>query len=194
MYTVLLGWFCFWMTYWLAEGLFPYDEKSQQIIPSHSVQSIVARNMFLSFPYSLALWHLTPNLDVWIPNSCIIRFILSILLMDGWFYIIHRLLHHKWFYHWHKQHHQFHIPYPLVTVYCSPIEALLCDVTSIGLGPALFKMQGVEIEIWMIAAALHSLSIHSTISHGRDHNIHHAKNLCNFGLFPIFDRIFGTYQ
>ena len=194
MSTGLLGWASFWATYWSFSYFIPYNEKSQQIIPSEPVIKVVARNMMLSLPYSIMLWDLSPDIGSYLPHSYLIRFIMSVILMDGWFYMIHRLLHTKWFYKWHKQHHQFHIPYPLVAVYCSPIEALLCDVTAMGLGPCFLKMEGIEMCIWMILAALHSLFIHSSLNHGADHNIHHGKNLSNYGLLSIFDRMFGTYQ
>lgn len=194
MTTALIGWFSFWATYWIAESLFPYDEESQKIKPSANVPVIVARNMIFSLPYSLMLWELIPNMGIYIPDSPIARFLCSILIMDAWFYFIHRLMHTRYFYFLHKQHHEFYKPYPLVAVYCSIFEALFCDVTAMGLGPALFKMQDLEIQIWMVAAALHSLKLHSSTAYGREHNIHHRKNLCNFGLLSIFDRLLGTYQ
>lgn len=193
MYEAISGWFSFWTTYWLVHNMLPYDIRSKLIIPSQNVVLVVARNMLLSLPFSIVLWTIAPNISSWIPNSLIIRFMISCIIMDGWFYLIHRLLHTSQFYWLHKQHHQFHIPYPLMTVYCSPFEALFCDVMATGLGPALFKMSTPEIEIWMILMAIHSLLLHSSLSHGRDHNLHHRQNIRNFGLLSIFDIIFGTY-
>ena len=194
MHPAIIGWFSFWMVYWLAEGVFPSDERAKNIVTAREVQKVVGRNMLLLLPYSIIFWEIMPDISPYVPGTFFIRYIISAMLMDGWFYFIHRLLHHRWFYSWHKQHHRFNIPYPLVAVYCSPLEALLCDGTAIGLGPTLFKMSGVELEIWMGVMALHALLIHSSTYHGRDHNIHHAKNVCNFGLLSVFDRIFGTYR
>lgn len=194
MHPAIVGWFTFWMVYWLTEGLFPFDERSKNIVPANVVERVVARNMLLSFPYSLIFWELMPDISGFIPGSFIVHYIFAAILMDGWFYFTHRLLHHRWFYRWHKQHHQFNIPYPLVAVYGSIVETLLGDVTAIGLGPSLFRMTGLELEIWMTLMALHALLIHSSAHHGRDHNIHHGKNMGNFGLLPLFDRIFDTYR
>lgn len=193
MHDSVIAWFTFWSVYWLTEGFFPYDERSQDIVPRSSVQRVVARNMFLSLPYGYILWDLMPDISSIMFESPILKLIICTIIMDGWFYFSHRMLHHPWFYKWHKQHHKFNIPYPLMAVYCSPVEALLCDVTAMGLGPMLLKMSGLELEIWMTFAALHSLMIHSTLSHGRDHNVHHGKNMGNFGLLSLFDRLFGTY-
>ena len=192
--SAALGWVSFWTTYWVTAGLLPYDDRSLLVKPSQSVPLVVARNMLLSLPYGLILWYLCPDLSGYFPTSYIIRFFISVLIMDGWFYLIHRLLHTRYLYSWHKQHHQFNVPYPLVAVYCSSIEALLCDVTSMGLGPILLRMAGLEIVTWMVLAALHSLLLHSSWSHGRDHGVHHGTSLHNFGLLSIFDRVLGTYQ
>lgn len=192
--TPSIGWVTYWGTYWISESLIPYDTKSKEIIPSERVDKVVARNMILSLPYSILLWNVSPKLGEYLVDSYVTRFLVSAIIMDAWFYMMHRLMHTKYMYSWHKKHHEFYIPYPLMAVYSSPVEALFCDVTAIGLGPALLNMKGLELEIWMILAALHSLMLHSSTIDGRDHNIHHGKNLCNFGLLSIFDRLFGTYK
>lgn len=194
MHPAIIGWFSFWIIYWSTAHLFPSDIRSTTIVPIKTVRRIVFRNMMLLLPYSVIFWEIMPNITPYVYDSIILRYIISAVLMDGWFYFIHRLLHQPMFYRWHKQHHQFNIPYPLVAVYCSPLEALLCDGTAIGLGPTLFKMSGLELKLWMVLMSLHALLIHSSTYHGRDHNIHHGKNLHNFGLLSLFDRIFGTYK
>lgn len=55
MHDSVIAWFTFWSVYWLTEGFFPYDERSQDIVPRSSVQRVVARNMFLSLPYGYIL-------------------------------------------------------------------------------------------------------------------------------------------
>lgn len=187
-------WFCFWATYWLAEGLIPASEESKKIKPSMSVPKTVFRNMMLTLPYAIILRYLSPDISALIPGSYITRLLIATLMADGWFYMAHRLLHHRRFYRFHKQHHEYNVPYPLVTVYSSSVEAIFCDATAVGLGPSLLKMTGLELEIWMMLIAIHVLFIHSALFHGKDHNEHHGKNNSNFGLFSVFDRIFGTYK
>lgn len=194
MYQGVIGWFSYWAIYWLTEGLFPCDERSKNIVPEREVEKVVFRNMMLLLPYSIVFWEIMPDISEYFPESVVIRYLISAILMDGWFYGAHRMLHHRWFYRWHKQHHKFNIAYPLVAVYSSPLEAILCDGTAIGLGPTLFKMTGLELEVWMGLMAIHSLLIHSSTYYGRDHGIHHGKNMGNFGLLTIFDRIFCTYR
>lgn len=193
-YDAWTAWYTFWAVYWLLESIFPYDEKSDRIVPSASVPLTVFRNMLISLPFGIILWNIVPNISDFLPTSYITRFLFCLIVMDGWFYFAHRLLHTPKFYKWHKQHHQYNIPHPLMAVYCSPFEALLCDTTSMGLPPMLLRMTGLELQVWMIWAALHTLLIHSSLSHGKEHNIHHGKNNGNYGLLSLFDRIFGTHK
>ena len=63
MHPAIIGWFCFWMVYWIFEGVFPSDERSKSIIPSASVEKTVARNMLLSLPYGIVFWELMPDIS-----------------------------------------------------------------------------------------------------------------------------------
>lgn len=194
MYNTTLGWFTFWATYWIVEGFLPFDEKSKTLVPSKEVVNTVCFNMFLSLPYGIGLNYLAPDIGMYIPESYIIRFLVAALIMDAWFYMIHRLLHHPKLYKWHKLHHTFYVPHPIVAVYCSPLEALLCDATAIGLAPSLLKMNGYEMQIWMICMSVHALVLHSSIGDGKDHTLHHKNLNCNFGLLSIFDKFLNTYK
>ena len=194
MYVAFVGWLTFWMTYWVFGGLFPFDKKALLIRPSKSVPLIVFRNMIISLPYSLILWNVIPDFSDYIWDSVVLRFIISLALLEFWFYIAHRLLHTKLLYRWHKQHHEFKTPYPLVAVYCSPVEAILCDVSSFALGPSFLKMTEYEIMVWMFLSSIHVLLLHSKLSHGRQHGMHHEKFVGNYGVFTLCDRIFGTYN
>lgn len=194
LHNAFTGWYTFWSIYWLCESIFPYDERSNRITPSANVPLVVFRNMMLSLPFGVILWNIIPNIADIISSSYITRFIFCLIVMDGWFYCAHRLLHTPMFYKWHKQHHQYNIPHPLMAVYCSPLEALLCDTTAMGLPPILLRMTGYELQIWMVFAAIHTLLIHSSLSHGKEHNIHHGKNTGNYGLLSLFDRLFGTHK
>ena len=192
--AVLGAIFSYWIVYWFFASFFPFDVRSKQIKPSEPVKQVVFRNMLISFVSGPIIWLILPDLSIYIIDSYILRFLLCVIIADGWFYMMHRLLHTPSFYKWHKQHHQFYIPYPLVALYASPVEAIFCDFMSVGLGPALLKMNAIEMQVWMISMALHSLLIHSTCSYGSDHVEHHGKVSYNFGLFPFFDWLLGTYK
>lgn len=43
------------------------------------------------------------------------------------FYYIHRLLHTKYLYkHFHKIHHEYATPFPMIAIYCHPIGEFKC--------------------------------------------------------------------
>ena len=187
MITAFVGWLTFWVTYWTVQNILPYDIRSKLIIPSQNVAVVVFRNMMLSLPFSLVLWNYAPDISSYICPNYVYRFALSCIIMDVWFYCVHRLMHSRQMYWLHKQHHQFHIPYPLMAVYCSAFEALFCDVLAIGMGPTLLRMNMVEMIVWMFVMAVHSLILHSDLIHGKTHNRHHKTNRCDYGLIGIVD-------
>lgn len=194
METVLSGTFCYWMTYWLFSTIIPADPRSRNIKPSHNVERIVARNMMILFAIAPVIWYTIPDISDYFTDNYITRFMFSIIVTDAWFYFSHRVLHMPQFYKWHKQHHQFYIPYPLVALYAHPIEVIFCDAISVGLAPAMIRMSTYEFQIWMIFMALHSLLLHSKYKYGNEHTYHHGKILKNYGLFFIVDRILGSYH
>jgi sterol desaturase/sphingolipid hydroxylase (fatty acid hydroxylase superfamily) len=194
MIIVLGGIFSYWLVYWLFAESFPYDPDSKNIKPTTYVKKVVFRNMLISIVSGPVIWYLTPDLSEYFTDNYILRFLMCIIIADGWFYFIHRMLHSNKYYKWHKQHHQFHKTYPLVALYASPIEAIFCDFMSAGLGPAMIRMHTFEFQVWMIFMSLHSLLIHSSLDYGGDHVDHHGRIHHNYGLFSFFDRIMGTYN
>ena len=189
MLTIFYGWLSFWINYWIVGSLLLGDSKAKEITPSQSVNYVVFRNMMLSLPYGCILYLLTPKFDI---SYSLIRFLLSILVMDAWFYGIHRLLHTEYLYQYHKQHHEFTYTYPLVAVYCSVFEALICDVTAFSLGPIMFKMNSWEMILFTAVSAWHVLLLHSIFDY--NHRLHHKHYKYNFSICSIMDIMFNTYR
>lgn len=194
MITILTSIVTFWLVFWIFENYFPYSHKSSKIKPTQSVDGTVFSNMILSFIAGPIIWYSVPDFSHYLTDNYILRFLICILVSDFWFYFIHILFHQTSLYKWHKLHHQFYETYPLVALYASPFEAIFCDFLAIGIGPAMLNMSTYEMQIWMIFMALHALTIHSTLYHGVDHTVHHSRLGCNYGLFSIADRVFGTYR
>lgn len=83
--------------------------------------------------------------------------------MEVWFYLTHRLFHSPLLYKYHKLHHSLRGNYPVSALYCSLIEAIVCDFGS-GIGPFLFGMTVNQAMIWYVLLALHTLKLHSSLS------------------------------
>jgi len=189
-------WLVFWGVYWCLAPLLPGDPRSLNIVSPQKVRRVVFFNCLISLPASLLLFHLCPPLFGGLPTF--LRWGGAFVLMDGWFYYAHRLLHHPRFYPWHKQHHTFNYTYPMVAVYCSLTEALLCDFLSNALPAALFGLRGYEGVLWAALLSFNALKLHSTLDfgwvRGGEHGFHHGQQVSNFGLLSIFDKLHGTYH
>ena len=195
MWNGFEDWLVFWGLYWLLAPLLPGDPQAFEILPAEKVRRVVFRNTIVSLPASLLLFALCPPLLADLPLP--LRWAGAVILMDGWFYYAHRLLHLPFFYPWHKQHHVFNRTYPLVAVYCSLVEALLCDFLSNALPAAIFGLRGWEGAAWAALLSFNALKLHSTLDfgwvRGGEHGFHHGQQVSNFGLLSIFDRLHGTY-
>lgn len=134
-----------------------------------------------------------------------------VLLDDGWFYGLHRLIHeNKWLYkNIHKLHHKAFAPVPIEYLYVHPLEASLG-----GLGPVFGIALLVAVEgqmnawtflAWVGLRTIHELDIHSgtrSVLHRvfplyaptRHHDLHHAKpNAGNYASsLVLWDRLLGT--
>ena len=140
-------------------------------------------------------------------------FIFSIFLYmqihDFYFYITHRMMHHKKIYPIvHRIHHISKNPTPWAAFSFHPIEAFI-QIAWIPIIILFIPSHILTIAIWVMYMMLFNVvghlgyeffpkkfinSIFGKIFFTSSfHNMHHRKNNCNFGLyFVIWDRILGT--
>jgi sterol desaturase/sphingolipid hydroxylase (fatty acid hydroxylase superfamily) len=133
----------------------------------------------------------------------------GILLLDGWLYLKHRLLHTRWMFAFHRTHHVYRDPTALSGFAVGPVEALLTfwPVVLLALpqaphyGPVYFSLVigfvlfnlylhcGV---VWRgLEAVLRPLSFNTSTHHNRHHanaETHYAEAL------TLWDRILGTHE
>jgi sterol desaturase/sphingolipid hydroxylase (fatty acid hydroxylase superfamily) len=124
------------------------------------------------------------------------------------FYWTHRMLH-KWLWFAHKIHHQ-PTSFNGITVFRThPIEVAL-QSSFLMLPCALIGISSSVILSFSLFRMFHDILIHSNIDwcpawmskwiivDGKQHSHHHSSKPedydCKFGLFPIFDRMFGTWK
>jgi sterol desaturase/sphingolipid hydroxylase (fatty acid hydroxylase superfamily) len=146
--------------------------------------------------------------DTWLGLGC--KLGVSILVMECWFYYIHRLLHTPWFYTYHKDHHNSIKSNIYSGLYCSMTEMVLSNQLSAALPFRLFHYTTLEMSILSAFIAWNVLKGHATLQdqdmsnhfffskiplvlyQNWDHDNHHRLMKYNFGLFSILDRIHGT--
>lgn len=136
-------------------------------------------------------------------------FFVSVIAHDFYFYLTHRLMHHKKIYkHVHKVHHKFTNPSPWAAYAFHPIEAVI----EAGILPLLVfiiplhEIVIVSFLIYMISrnvlahlgfelfpkgfAANKWWNWHTTATH---HNMHHKYFDCNYGFyFTWWDNLLKT--
>ena len=140
-------------------------------------------------------------------------FIFSIFLYmiahDLYFYITHRIMHHKKIYPIvHKIHHISINPTPWAAFSFHPIEAFI-QIAWIPIIILLIPTHVLTLAIWVLYMMLFNVvghlgyeffpknfvnSIFGQIFFTSSfHNMHHRKNNCNYGLyFVVWDRLLGT--
>jgi len=115
------------------------------------------------------------------------------VLIEGNYYIYHRLIHKYYYSYVHKKHHTNIIVYPFDTFFLTELDDL-ASIVSIGL-PIIF----INISVFEQIIILYLYITTSYLSHSElywsHHSIHHTLLNYNYCiLFPIFDIIFGTYR
>jgi sterol desaturase/sphingolipid hydroxylase (fatty acid hydroxylase superfamily) len=115
------------------------------------------------------------------------------------FFFLHRMVHvNKRMYQMiHKVHHTWTAPNALSSVYCHPLEHVLCNMFPLLVGPALCRTHMWQISILLQLFMLHTCAVHSGYWICDDngmHDEHHRYFNCNYGTQGIMDHIFGSYR
>jgi len=117
------------------------------------------------------------------------------------------LLHTKRLYRWHKQHHSVVATFALASEYASDVERLLSNELPVLLPVLLLgRVSFGTLLAWVAVRLLHSYAIHSGYelpwplhavlvqcsgAHAH-HEIHHFRNIGNFGDSAFWDILMGT--
>jgi sterol desaturase/sphingolipid hydroxylase (fatty acid hydroxylase superfamily) len=131
----------------------------------------------------------------------------GVLVIDGWLYLKHRLLHTRWLFPFHSPHHAFRDPTPFAGFAVAPVEAtmtfwpilILCIPAATHWAPLYFGLVLGFIALnfylhcgvtWQLAEATLPRVFFNTSAF---HNVHHSHVKVNFGeALYLWDRICGT--
>lgn len=199
---------CFWLAYGVGILILPVGKSiTRNKITNLDIIQKHGWNIF----YSLAIMpliHIIPTVHIF-PHTfygIICRYTCSVCIIEGWFYYVHRLLHHPYFYKYHRDHHVFIQSNTLASLYCSPVEMVLLNLFSIILPFRLFTFSTPEMIGISVLIALNVIKGHATFHllkpfpswvplvwyQNWDHDDHHRLMNYNFGLLSVLDRIHGT--
>jgi len=132
-----------------------------------------------------------------------------VFVLDFLFHMNHRLFHHPFVYkRLHKIHHEYKVSIFCATVYCHPIEMLVCNIFPSIAGPLILgkSMHVTAVTGWLIPIGVGSIVDHCgyeftwspfrlvpfTCDYGY-HVFHHSHNVGNFStFFHFWDTILGS--
>jgi len=202
------GW---WKQYKIHPGdQYPDAKLVREMIQDNLVSGIGLRWLALYFLYPLFTYSGMSMAAKDLPSASTFLWQLAVFVAvdDTYFYWGHRLLHTRYLYsRIHKQHHRMQIAVGLGVEYCHPLEDLLCNSTSVLLGPALLGAHGSMFILYAALKMHQSIEAHSgyvfpfplsiwslgdQMENGR-HEFHHAHNTgCYGGVFCFWDWAMGT--
>ena len=123
------------------------------------------------------------------------------LMIDFFFYGIHRMFHTRWLYRFHIKHHELTDPVGPGAAYAHPVD-YVCGLIAPIIIPSIITSACVETICFIIVASLLNTIIlsHSgyngyigLCSYQNPHHIHHTKFKYNYGIMLYMDKLFGTY-
>ncbi|MBX7083580.1 MAG: sterol desaturase family protein [Nannocystaceae bacterium] len=139
--------------------------------------------------------------------AVVLQTVAGVLVIDGWLYLKHRLLHTRWLFGFHRAHHAFRDPTPFAGFAVAPVEALLtfwpililCAPAATHWAPLYFGLVlgfiGLNFYLhcgvtWRwIEATLPRVLLNTSAFH----NVHHSHVKVNFGeAMVLWDRICRT--
>jgi Delta7-sterol 5-desaturase len=165
------------------------------------------------FFLSLYLFHMgilslnfqTPISEIWLPEFG--KFILLSFLQDFYFYVTHRLLHHKWLYQKiHLIHHRSILKNPLTSYSVHPVEKLI-ELLFFPIMIWLFSLHPYTFLLFILVTSVINIFGHSgyefkwmfqryapkVTNTSLFHELHHTTPNTNFSLyFVIWDKLLGT--
>ena len=160
----------------------------------------VGVNVLSGFLYNIIffkyLW--APEMVYNINYRTIFKYIISGILVEIYFYLSHRLMHHRLLYKYHSIHHRVIYPRAYACVYCHWIEMIVVNISTVMFGVVVTKMNMGEICLWMFIACFNTMWGHSggdfnlsILSH-KYHYRHHTLIGGNYGTGMFMDKTFNT--
>lgn len=122
-------------------------------------------------------------------------FIVQEVIVDMWFYWIHRLFHTKRFYaSIHKMHHKYTAPNCMATVYAHPIEFVFNNTAGVAVGPFVTNCHPYTAYAWYAYNLVSTSLVHSgfrMFGIAEQHDAHHEFFHYELGNH-VTDWMFGT--
>ena len=119
-----------------------------------------------------------------------------------YFYILHRILHHRYFWNLHKAHHKGSL-FIIKSLDSDMFEHLVVNLGSFVIGLLVFSYFHIYLNIYILYLFVGMATINNCISHSDKkhpydngkYQIHHEKLVYNYGFYPnMMDYFFNTFS
>jgi len=132
-----------------------------------------------------------------------LKTVLFFVWLDFAFYWEHRLAHHPALYKYvHKQHHLFKQSVAVAYEFAHPAEGLLVNGLPLFIGFYFAHMHLAQVCLFLFIRITETIDAHSGydfpwspwryLSGARAHDLHHSKQVGNFGIFHFWDWFCST--
>jgi len=193
-YTLLLS--C-WVPYTTLSLYFYWKDEWKQRQQYKRIAPTVLFNVFLLLPLwlKLILRYFEPKLFVTSDMALYVGHLMGFLcLFELVFYFTHRFMHRvKWFFrNIHTIHHELKKPVGFGSLYCHPLEFMMCNMLPMTLGPLCFSDTAMLTHcVWLTFGTSFIVISHS--GHvPNDHLKHHALLTGEYGTTGFLDWLFNT--
>lgn len=139
--------------------------------------------------------------------AVVLQTFVGVVVIDGWLYLKHRLLHTRWLFPFHAPHHAFRDPTPFAGFAVAPVEAvmtfwpilILCIPAATHWAPLYFGLVlgFIALNFYLHCGVtwrlLEGTLPRAFLNTSAFHNVHHSHVKVNFGeALYLWDRICGT--
>ena len=172
-------------------------KRIKQMIKTNLFNQIVVTPIFLLFWYKLLEWRELDQIEPTI-FTILTHFVVMFLVAEFLFYHIHYVLHRPYFFkNIHKFHHDESNSISLSSYNQHTIEHLLTGLFTMSAGHLLLGSHIKVFKYWAMGVTLVTIIFHCGVHFpllfpNEFHDYHHLKyNQC-YGVFGLFDYIYGT--
>jgi len=171
-----------WDSYKLSNRLFPVNILDV-------IYQVLFNQIFITLPIIYVFMDIFPEGSLF-ELSNIYKIPVTLLSIEILFYYSHVLLHSNMFWKYHRIHHKWSGPSVISTLYCHPVEQIICNISPLILSGLISGLNINTMRLWHIVALSNTLiSGHGGYKFfGNFHDLHHKYKNCNYGILDKFHR------